>query len=200
MHREGETVRQALHAGAAGYVVKGARSSDLLDAIRAVSRGERYLHSSVTGAIVDDSMRWMAVGGDLSSREREVLASIASGNTIGATATTLGISPNTVRRHLANISEKLDLHGAAALTRYANEHGAEAEVIKLKITSMESGNYAMVQVAEALSKAGVKLVPDVVAGGAAAGGTLVDVLLANLVRESVTKGQRVTVTAEAPAA
>jgi len=61
--------------------------------------------------------------------------------------------------------------------------GAEAEVMKLKIASMESGNYAMVQVAEALAKGGVKLVPDVVAGGGAAGGTLVDVLLANLIRD-----------------
>ena len=61
--------------------------------------------------------------------------------------------------------------------------GAEAEVIKLKIASMESGNYAVVQVAEALAKSGVKLVPDVVAGGAAGtGGTLVDVLFANLLR------------------
>ncbi|MFO1400358.1 MAG: SPFH domain-containing protein [Steroidobacteraceae bacterium] len=65
--------------------------------------------------------------------------------------------------------------------------GAEAEVIKLKIASMESGNYAIVQVAEALSKAGVKLVPDVVAGGGANGGTLVDVLLANLVREGISR-------------
>ncbi len=55
--------------------------------------------------------------------------------------------------------------------------------MKLKIASMESGNYAMVQVAEALAKGGVKLVPDVVAGGGAGGGTLVDVLLANLIRE-----------------
>ena len=47
--------------------------------------------------------------------------------------------------------------------------GAEAEVIKLKIASMESGNYAMVQVAEALAKAGVKLVPDIVAGGGGSG-------------------------------
>jgi uncharacterized membrane protein YqiK len=61
--------------------------------------------------------------------------------------------------------------------------GAEAEVMKLKIASMESGNYAMVQVAEALAKGGVKLVPDVIAAGGAAGGTLVDVLLANLIRE-----------------
>jgi uncharacterized membrane protein YqiK len=61
--------------------------------------------------------------------------------------------------------------------------GAEAEVIKLKIASMESGNYAMVQVAEALAKAGVKLVPDIVAGGSSGGGTLVDVLLANVIRD-----------------
>jgi uncharacterized membrane protein YqiK len=61
---------------------------------------------------------------------------------------------------------------------------AEAAVIKLKIASMESGNYAMVQVAEALAKSGVKLVPDIVAGGGGnAGGTLVDVLLANMIRD-----------------
>ena len=74
--------------------------------------------------------------------------------------------------------------------------GAEAEVIKLKIASMESGNYAMVQVAEALAKSGVKLVPDVIAGGGGTGGTLVDVLLANLIRDSVTKTGLVAVTAE----
>lgn len=60
---------------------------------------------------------------------------------------------------------------------------AEAEVIKLKIASMESGNYAVVQVAEALAKSGVKLVPDIVAGGGATSGTLVDVLLANVIRD-----------------
>jgi uncharacterized membrane protein YqiK len=63
--------------------------------------------------------------------------------------------------------------------------GAEAEVIKLKIASMESGNYATVQVAEALAKSGMKLVPDIVAGGGSStsGGTLVDVLLAGLIRD-----------------
>jgi uncharacterized membrane protein YqiK len=62
--------------------------------------------------------------------------------------------------------------------------GAEAEVIKLKIASMESGNYALVQVAQALSSAGVKLVPDIVAGSSlGGGGTLVDVLLASVIRD-----------------
>jgi len=64
--------------------------------------------------------------------------------------------------------------------------GAEAEVIKRKIASMDSGNYAIVQVAEALAKSGVKLVPDIVAGsGGGKGGSLVDVLLGNLLHERV---------------
>jgi DNA-binding NarL/FixJ family response regulator len=123
MHREAETVRQALHAGAAGYVVKGAHAVELLEAIRAVMRGDRYLHSSVTAAIVDDSMRWMETGGELSVREREVLVQIAAGRSIPSAARTLGISPNTVRRHLANISDKTGVRGTAALARYAVEHG-----------------------------------------------------------------------------
>jgi uncharacterized membrane protein YqiK len=63
---------------------------------------------------------------------------------------------------------------------------AEAEVIRLKINSMEAGNYAVVQVADALAKSGAKLVPDIVAGaGAGNGGSLVDVLLAGLIRDGV---------------
>jgi len=74
----------------------------------------------------------------------------------------------------------------AAKTRAVG--AAEAEVIRLKIESMEAGNYAVVQVAESLSKSGTKLVPDIVAGGAAGqGGTLVDVLLAGLIRDAQPK-------------
>jgi uncharacterized membrane protein YqiK len=65
---------------------------------------------------------------------------------------------------------------------------ADAEVIRLKINSMEAGNYAVVQVAEALAKSGNKLVPDVIAGGGdGKSGTLVDVLLAGLIRENIQK-------------
>jgi len=73
----------------------------------------------------------------------------------------------------------------AAKTRAVG--AAEAEVIRLKIDSMEAGNYAVVQVADALSKSGTKLVPDIVAGASGQGGTLVDVLLAGLIRDGVAK-------------
>ena len=123
MHRDAETVRQALRAGASGYVVKGAHSQELVEAIWAVARGERYLHSSVAGAIIDDSLRWMDVASPLSDREREILAHIASGESAAAVGQALGISPHTVRRHVANLSAKLSLRGPKALTRYAVEHG-----------------------------------------------------------------------------
>ncbi|MEA2538572.1 MAG: two-component system, NarL family, response regulator NreC [Chloroflexota bacterium] len=123
MHRDSETVRQALAAGAAGYLVKGAESHDLFEAIRAVWRGERYLHSSVTGAVVDDSIRWLKAGGGLSLREREILGLIASGHSPAEAAWRLGISLHTVRRHIANASDKLGIHGVSGLTRYAIENG-----------------------------------------------------------------------------
>ncbi|HKB89749.1 MAG TPA: SPFH domain-containing protein, partial [Opitutaceae bacterium] len=66
--------------------------------------------------------------------------------------------------------------------------GAEAEVIKLKIASMDSDKYAGIEIAKALAASGQRLVPDIVAGGGGgAGGTLVDVLLANVVKEQLGK-------------
>jgi len=78
--------------------------------------------------------------------------------------------------------------GEAQAARTKAVGAADAEVIRLKISSMEAGNYAVVQVAEALSKSGNKLVPDIVAGGSdGKSGTLVDVLLAGLIRDSIEK-------------
>jgi two-component system, NarL family, response regulator NreC len=122
MHSDPETVRQALAAGAAGYLVKGAQSRELIEAIRAVARGDRYLHSSVTGAVVEDSIRWFEAG-TMSVREREVLSLLAAGQSPAQIGRSLDISIHTVRRHLANISEKLGVKGMNALTRYAIRHG-----------------------------------------------------------------------------
>jgi DNA-binding NarL/FixJ family response regulator len=124
MHSDPETVRQALAAGAAGYLVKGAQSRDLVEAIRAVAKGERYLHSSVTNTVVEDSIRWFEAG-TMSVREREVLSLLASGHSPAQIAQSLDISIHTVRRHLANVSAKLGIKGINALTRYAIRHGLD---------------------------------------------------------------------------
>ena len=122
MHSDPETVRQTLAAGAAGYLVKGAQSRELIEAIRAVASGDRYLHSSVTGAVVEDSIRWYEAG-TMSVREREVLSLLAAGQSPAQIARSLDISIHTVRRHLANISGKVGVSGMNGLTRYAIRHG-----------------------------------------------------------------------------
>lgn len=122
MHSDPETVRQALAAGASGYLIKGAHLEELFAAIRAVARGQRYLHSAVTETVVEDSIRWFR-SGPLSAREREILRLVASGHPPTDIGRELGISVHTVRRHIANISEKLGIRGNNALTRYAIRSG-----------------------------------------------------------------------------
>ncbi len=79
--------------------------------------------------------------------------------------------------------------------------GAEAQVIRQKVSSMEAGNYAVVQVAESLAKGGIKIVPDIVAGGGdgGMGGGLVNVLLGNLLHQELGKRQPAATQAAKPA-
>lgn len=123
MFHDAETLRQCLLAGAAGFVVKGANSSDLVDAIRAISRGERYIHSSVVELVIEDSLRWLRDGTPLSPREREVVSLLGGGRTPTSIGEVLGISIHTVRRHLTNAAAKIGVRGSPGLARYAREHG-----------------------------------------------------------------------------
>ena len=122
MHEHGETVRQAFLAGAAGYVVKGAASADLVAALRAVANNQYYVHPLVASVVVVDSLRWLRQADRLSPREIEVLRLVTAGRTAVETGRALGISAHTVRRHLSNMASKVGVHGRVALTRYAVEH------------------------------------------------------------------------------
>ncbi|MGZ6255415.1 MAG: response regulator transcription factor [Candidatus Limnocylindria bacterium] len=122
MHEHEETVRQAFLAGAAGYVVKGAPSVDLIAAVRAVARDQRYVHPVVASVVVVDSLRWLRQAGRLTPREIEVLRMLTAGRTAAETGRALGISAHTVRRHIANVTDKAGVRGRVALTRYALEH------------------------------------------------------------------------------
>jgi DNA-binding CsgD family transcriptional regulator len=78
----------------------------------------------VTASVVDDSIRWFEAG-TMSAREREVLSLLAAGHSPAQIARSLDISIHTVRRHLANVSEKLGIKGMNALTRYAIRNGLD---------------------------------------------------------------------------
>ena len=122
MHQHEETVRQAFMAGAAGYVVKGAPSADLVSAIRAVAQNQHYIHPVVAAGVVVDSLRWLRQSDRLSPREIEVLRLLTAGRTAVETGAALGISAHTVRRHIANVTGKAGVRGRVALARYAIEH------------------------------------------------------------------------------
>jgi len=129
IHDREDYLFQALRAGAAGYVLKGAEVQDLIEAVRTAQRGEVYLFPSVTKKLVADYLRRSQAGEDrttydgLSDREREILGLIAQGLTTNAIAAALFLSPHTVQSHRDHIMTKLDLHSKAALIKYAIAHG-----------------------------------------------------------------------------
>lgn len=129
MHDDESYLRQALQRGAAGYVLKKAADTELLLAIRAVMRGEVYIHSSMTRALLEDLLppspsapaadAWQA----LSDREQEVLRLVALGHTSAEIADRLSLSPKTVETYRARGMEKLGLRSRAALVTFVLERG-----------------------------------------------------------------------------
>jgi len=123
MHINEEYVLQALRAGAAGYLVKGADAAELEIAIRAVARGETYLSPTVSKHVVTDYIQ--RISGETTSlelltpRQREVLQLIAEGYSTKKIASTLKISVKTVETHRMQLMERLDIHDIAGLVRYA---------------------------------------------------------------------------------
>ncbi len=114
-----------LAAGASGYVLKGAHSSELLAAIRAVHGGGVYLDANMTKKLMSDYLRRddSRNTDGLSDREIDVLRLIADGLTTQQIAERLVISVNTVQTHRSHIMEKLNLHNRAKLVKYAIEQG-----------------------------------------------------------------------------
>jgi two-component system response regulator NreC len=129
MYDDEAYLRQFLEVGVNGYVLKRAADTELVDAIRAVHRGESFIYPSLMGRLIDSYLKHPAParapgsGDELSSRETEVLRLVALGNTSQQIADQLMISVNTVETHRAHIMEKLGLRGRAQLVRYAMAHG-----------------------------------------------------------------------------
>lgn len=123
MHANEEYVLQALRAGAVGYLLKDAGTTELELAVRAVARGETYLSPAVSKHVVADYVRRVGGGTNslerLTPRQREVLQLIAEGHTTQNIARTLNISVKTVETHRSQLMERLDIHDIAGLVRYA---------------------------------------------------------------------------------
>jgi two-component system, NarL family, response regulator NreC len=128
MHADEAYVVEALRLGASAFVLKESTSEELLEAIRNVSSGGRYLSPPLSDRAIDAYIRRAeeqpldeAVG--LTLREREVLHLAVEGLTSAEIASRLVISPRTVETHRGNLMKKLGLHSQADLVRYALQRG-----------------------------------------------------------------------------
>jgi DNA-binding NarL/FixJ family response regulator len=122
-----EYVSRFLKANVSGYILKRAVGGELITAIRAVAKGESYLHSSIAAKVIDGY-----IGKDvevsnpydlLTDREKQVLKLIAEGSTHKEMATMLGISVKTAIAHHTNICDKLSIRSKAELIKFAIQKG-----------------------------------------------------------------------------
>ena len=127
MHRSDEYFFQALEAGASGYVLKGAETTELITAVRSVARGDVFLYPSVARQLVQQYLNQTDVDipGEphLTQREREILKLIAEGYTTNEIADQLVVSPSTIHSHRTNVFQKLNLSTRHELVQYARKHG-----------------------------------------------------------------------------
>lgn len=130
MHEEKAILRQALQAGASGYVLKKSAESELLTAIRAAARGEAFVDPGMTKVMIEGYLGLPpgpAAAGlkakSLTAREVEVLQLVAAGYTNREVAEKLVISVKTVETHKAHITDKLGAKSRVEWLRYVREQG-----------------------------------------------------------------------------
>ncbi|MBI4909654.1 MAG: response regulator transcription factor [Acidobacteria bacterium] len=124
MHKDAIYLRECLRAGARGYLLKDSIDKDLIDAVRAVARGEGFLSPAVSATVLDDYQKHVTNPLDLiTGRERQVLQMLAQGKTSKDIASELNISVYTVDAHRSRILKKLGLRSIGDLVRFAMQNG-----------------------------------------------------------------------------
>ncbi|WP_344048898.1 response regulator transcription factor [Nocardioides panacihumi] len=126
-------VLAAVTAGATGYLVKSASRAELLAAVRRVADGDAVFTPGLAGLVLGEFQRRSEAppddraGSALTDRETEVLRMVAKGMSYRQIAERLVLSHRTVQNHVQNTLRKLQMHNRVELTRYAIEHGLDAE-------------------------------------------------------------------------
>jgi DNA-binding NarL/FixJ family response regulator len=128
MHANEAYVREALRAGAIGYVLKEAPAAEIIQAVRAAAEGRRFLSPALSERLIDSYIEQSSATTDdpydlLTERERDVLHLAALGHTAPEIAERLVLSARTVENYRAGIFRKLDLHNQTDLVRYALKRG-----------------------------------------------------------------------------
>ena len=126
VHEDEALLREAIKAGASGYIIKHAAEAELISAIQAVKRGDIYVHPKMIRSLLFDrppaNPKIDEATDPLTQRELDVLRLIVQGYTNKQVAEELSISIRTVEGHRSNLTEKLGLKSRVDLVRYAREH------------------------------------------------------------------------------
>lgn len=127
LHEDEALLKEAIKAGATGYILKRAAEAELISAIRVILRGDLYIDPTMVRGLLEEShpsqAKQKGQTESLTPRETEVLKLIVEGYTNRQIGQELNISIRTVEGHRANISDKLGLHSRVELVRYARQNG-----------------------------------------------------------------------------
>jgi DNA-binding NarL/FixJ family response regulator len=122
MHKKKDFLQQGLEAGVDGFLVKEDADAALLQAVKAIRKGEKFYSPLLSNKLADLAFQ-KGKSDPLTKREKEVAKLLAEGRSSKEIAQLLYISIYTVRRHRDNIMKKLELKGLADLVRYAMDQG-----------------------------------------------------------------------------
>jgi two-component system, NarL family, invasion response regulator UvrY len=123
-HEDTSHPKRALQAGALGYLSKRSAPEVLIDAIRTIAKGQRYLDAHIAQRIAVQDITGDKMPTDqLSAREFEVFIQLARGQSVAQISTTLALSASTIGTHLYNVKQKLGLTNQAEITLLAVKYG-----------------------------------------------------------------------------
>ncbi|NIM93412.1 MAG: response regulator [Anaerolineales bacterium] len=124
-----EYIFLALQAGVLGYLLKETAGIEVVDAVRTVNAGRRYLSQKISDKVIDDYVQLRVDAGDkspltrLSPRETEVMKLVVEGKSSAEIAELLFLSPKTVETYRSRLMQKLDIHDLPSLVKFAIQHG-----------------------------------------------------------------------------
>ncbi|MFQ5857358.1 MAG: response regulator [Anaerolineae bacterium] len=129
MHSTTEHIFRALQAGARGYLLKESAGIEVVNAVRAVHAGHRYLSPKISDGLIDDYVRQREAAGAksplarLSPREREVLQLVVEGKSSAEIADMLSLSLKTIETYRSRLMRKLGISDLPGLVKFAIQHG-----------------------------------------------------------------------------